>query len=109
MNRDWFAQTQPEVRGRIAVGLDWVPQVTVDLHEQGGNNTYYFAPPAEALNRFHVVFEAFVRAFATEDHPLTLFLDDLQWADLPSLQLLARFLTDAKTRHFLCVGAYRDN
>jgi len=50
MNRDWFAQTQPETRGRIRVGLDYVPQVTVDLHEQGGDNSYYFAPPAEALN-----------------------------------------------------------
>lgn len=66
-------------------------------------------PPAEALNRFHVVFEAFARTFATADHPLTLFLDDLQWADLPSLQLLSRFLTDTSMGHFLCVGAYRDN
>ncbi len=66
-------------------------------------------PPAEALNRFHVVFEAFARTFATAEHPLTLFLDDLQWADLPSLQLLSRFLTDHSMGHFLCLGAYRDN
>ena len=50
MNRDWFAQSQPETRGRIAVALDYLPQVTVDLHEQGGDNAYYFAPPAEAIN-----------------------------------------------------------
>ena len=50
MNRDWFAQSQPETRGRIKVGLEYVPQVTVDLHEQGGDNAYYFAPPAEPLN-----------------------------------------------------------
>ncbi len=50
MNRDWFAQTQPETRGRIKVALDYFPQVNVDLHEQGGNNTYYFAPPADPLN-----------------------------------------------------------
>ncbi len=50
MNRDWFAQSQPETRGRIRVALDYLPQVTVDLHEQGGDNTYYFAPPAEAIN-----------------------------------------------------------
>jgi hypothetical protein len=50
MNRDWFAQTQPETRGRIRIGLDYFPQVNVDLHEQGGNNTYYFAPPADPLN-----------------------------------------------------------
>jgi len=50
MNRDWFAQTQPETRGRIAVGRDYWPHVTVDLHEMGGDSTYYFAPPADPVN-----------------------------------------------------------
>ena len=50
MNRDWFAQSQPETRGRIRIGLEYLPQITVDLHEQGGDNAYYFAPPAEAIN-----------------------------------------------------------
>jgi Zinc carboxypeptidase len=50
MNRDWFAQTQPETRGRITIGREYWPHVTVDLHEQGGDNNYYFAPPAEPVN-----------------------------------------------------------
>src|SRR5919112_1921259 len=50
MNRDWFAQSQPETRGRIKIGLEYLPQISVDLHEQGGDNGYYFAPPAEAIN-----------------------------------------------------------
>ncbi len=50
MNRDWFAQTQPETRGRLLVARDYWPHVNVDLHEQGGDNTYYFAPPADPLN-----------------------------------------------------------
>ncbi|MGE0811927.1 MAG: M14 metallopeptidase family protein [Vicinamibacterales bacterium] len=50
MNRDWFAQTQPETRGRIKIALEYFPEVNVDLHEQGGNNTYYFAPPADPIN-----------------------------------------------------------
>jgi hypothetical protein len=50
MNRDWFAQTQPETRGRISIGRDYWPHVTVDLHEQGGDNNYYFAPPADPVN-----------------------------------------------------------
>ncbi len=50
MNRDWFAQTQPETRGRILIARDFWPHVNVDLHEQGGDNTYYFAPPADPLN-----------------------------------------------------------
>jgi hypothetical protein len=50
MNRDWFAQSQPETRGRLAVALDYFPHVVVDLHEMGADNTYYFAPPADPLN-----------------------------------------------------------
>ena len=52
MNRDWFAQTQPETRGRLAVALDYFPHVVVDLHEMGGDSSYYFAPPADPLNPF---------------------------------------------------------
>ncbi len=52
MNRDWFAQTQPETRGRIAIALQYAPHVVVDLHEMGGDSTYYFAPPADPLNPF---------------------------------------------------------
>jgi len=50
MNRDWFALTQPETRGRVQAFLEWYPQVFVDLHEMGSNATYYFAPPADPLN-----------------------------------------------------------
>jgi len=50
MNRDWFAQTQPETRGRTRVYLEWFPQVVADLHEMGTNSTYYFAPPALPWN-----------------------------------------------------------
>lgn len=52
MNRDYFAMSQPETQGRVRVMLDWFPQVVVDLHEMGGNSTYYFAPPADPLNPF---------------------------------------------------------
>ena len=50
MNRDYFAMSQPETRGRIKTMLEWMPQVVVDLHEMGGNSTYYFAPPADPYN-----------------------------------------------------------
>ncbi len=50
MNRDWFARTQPETIGRTRLYLAWYPQVVVDLHEMGGESTYYFAPPAVPEN-----------------------------------------------------------
>ncbi len=50
MNRDWFAMSQPETRARVALLQEWWPVVYADLHEMGGNSTYYFAPPALPIN-----------------------------------------------------------
>lgn len=50
LNRDWFALTQPEVRGRVRNLLEAYPVVHVDLHEMGANSTYYFAPAADPYN-----------------------------------------------------------
>ncbi len=50
MNRDWFALTQPEVRGRVRAFLDYYPLVHVDLHEMGTDSSYYFPPPAVPWN-----------------------------------------------------------
>ncbi len=46
LNRDWFAQTQPESRGRVRLLLEYPSQVVADIHEMGGNSTYYFPPNA---------------------------------------------------------------
>jgi PAS domain S-box-containing protein len=66
-------------------------------------------PPQEALGRFQLVFRRFLGAFARPEHPLTLFLDDLQWLDTATLELLQRLVTDPDVRHVLLIGAYRDN
>ena len=50
LNRDWFALTQPETRGKVAALLEWNPVVFVDAHEMGGDETYYFPPAAEPFN-----------------------------------------------------------
>lgn len=65
--------------------------------------------PAEANNRFKLTFKNFVKTFATERHPLVVFLDDLQWADIPSLQLIENLLSNVGDKHLLIIGAYRDN
>ena len=66
-------------------------------------------PPLEAQKRFNQIFQQFLRVFAQADHPLVLFLDDLQWADSASLQLLKQFMVDPETQFLLIIGAYRDN
>ncbi len=62
-----------------------------------------------AQNRFNSVFLRFVEVFARAEHPLALFLDDLQWADAGSLALLSLLVRAPGARHLLLIGSYRDN
>jgi predicted ATPase/signal transduction histidine kinase/ActR/RegA family two-component response regulator len=64
--------------------------------------------PAESENRFNLVFQRFLQALCSAEHPLVLFLDDLQWADAASLRLVRLMLTDPDVRHLLVIGAFRD-
>jgi len=66
-------------------------------------------PPQDAQNRFQMVFRCFLGVFARKEHPLALFLDDLQWLDAATLDLLEHLVTHSEVRHLLLVGAYRDN
>src|SRR6202035_3026423 len=66
-------------------------------------------PPRDAQNRFQMVFRRFLGAFARPEHPLALFLDDLQWLDAATLDLLEHLVTQSEVQHLLLVGAYRDN
>jgi len=65
--------------------------------------------PQDTQRRFQLVFRRFVSAFARPEHPLALFLDDLQWLDPATLELLERLMTDRDARYLMLVGAYRDN
>jgi PAS domain S-box-containing protein len=66
-------------------------------------------PPQQAQSRLQLVFRRFLSAFARPEHPLTLFLDDLQWLDAATLDVLADLLTQADVKQLLVIGAYRDN
>jgi PAS domain S-box-containing protein len=66
-------------------------------------------PPQDAQNRFQMVFRRFLAVFARPEHPLALFLDDLQWLDAATLDLLEHLVTHPEVRNLLLVGAYRDN
>jgi predicted ATPase/signal transduction histidine kinase len=66
-------------------------------------------PPQEAQRRFQLVFRRFIGVFARPEHPLALFIDDLQWLDAATLDLLEDLLTRSDLQHLLLIGAYRDN
>jgi predicted ATPase/signal transduction histidine kinase len=62
-----------------------------------------------AQNRFNLIFQKFVRVFTTKEHPLVMFLDDLQWADSSSLKLIQLLNSESGGGYLLLIGAYRDN
>ncbi len=64
---------------------------------------------SESQNRFNRVFQQFIRVFCQPEHPLVIFLDDLQWADSASLKLIQLLVTDPDNKYLLTIGAYRDN
>ncbi len=93
--------------GAIAqVIIDVIPEVEMIIGSQ---------PPVpevgatEAQNRFNLVFQKFMRVFCFREHPLVIFLDDLQWVDSGTLKLIELMMTDSETQSLLLIGAYRDN
>ena len=86
--------------------VDLVPELKLVIGEQPPVPEL---PPQDAQRRFQLVFRRFLGVFARPDHPLALFLDDLQWLDPATLDLLEDLLTQSEVRHLLLIGAYRDN
>jgi predicted ATPase/signal transduction histidine kinase len=95
-----------------ALGLNGALMVTLlpDLeHIIGPQPPVAELPPRDAHRRFQLVFQRLLSVFARPEHPLALFLDDLQWLDAATLDLLEDLLMPRDLRHLLLIGAYRDD
>ncbi len=90
--------------GQLVVEL--VPELKLIIGEQPAVPEL---PAVDAQNRFHLVLRQFIGVFARPEHPLALFLDDLQWLDAGTLDLMEDLLTQSDIKHLLLIGAYRDN
>src|SRR6516165_5563599 len=104
--RYWRNTLQEALGANGLLIANLVPELKLVIGEQPAVPE---VPPQEAQNRFRLVFRRFVGAFARPEHPLALFLDDLQWLDAATLELLEHLMTEQKVRHLLLVGAHRDN
>jgi serine/threonine protein kinase len=85
--------------------VDLVPELKLIIGEQ---SPVPELPPQDAKGRFQLVFRRFISVF-TREHPLALFLDNLQWLDAATLDLLEDMLTQSDLQHLMLIGAYRDN
>ncbi|MBD2438083.1 AAA family ATPase [Nostoc sp. FACHB-110] len=102
----WQAQILQALGENAQIIIDVIPELAKIIGQQ---------PPAQELSgtaaqhRFNLLFQKFIQIFATQEHPLVLFLDDLQWADSASLQLIKLLMSEVNSSCLLLIGAYRDN
>ncbi|MBE9213369.1 AAA family ATPase [Plectonema cf. radiosum LEGE 06105] len=102
----WRNKILTAVGANGQVIIDVIPEVELIIGKQpevpqlGGT---------EAQNRFNRVFTEFIHVFAKKEHPLVIFLDDLQWADSGTLKLMQILTADPESKYLLLIGAYRDN
>ena len=101
-------------RDALREALDPNGQLIVDLVAElkliiGEQPAVAEVPPQDAQSRFQLVLRRFISVFARQEHPLALFLDDLQWLDAATLDLIEDLLTQSEVRHLILIGAYRDN
>lgn len=111
---NWRSRLLAALGDNAQAVIDVIPDIELIIGKQPDAMEL---PPAEAQNRFHLVLEKFIRVFTQSTgmdgveqlHPLIIFLDDLQWADRASLQLIQRWMTVLNDQRLLVIGAYRDN
>jgi PAS domain S-box-containing protein len=104
--RNWRDALQEAVGPNGQLIVDLVPEVKLIIGQQPPVPDL---PLQDAERRFKLVFRRFIGVFARRGHPLALFLDDLQWLDTATLDLIEDLLTHPDVQHLMLIGAYREN
>ncbi|MFB9268056.1 AAA family ATPase [Bradyrhizobium erythrophlei] len=102
----WRAAFQEALAPNGQLMIDLVPELK---HIIGDQPPVPELGPQDTQRRFQRVFCRFVGVFAQPEHPLALFLDDLQWLDAATLDLIEYVLTQSDLKYLMLIGAYRDN
>ncbi|HIK08582.1 MAG TPA: AAA family ATPase [Trichormus sp. M33_DOE_039] len=103
---DWKEKILEALVPNAQIIIDVIPELELIIGKQPEVTQL---ASAEAQNRFNLLFQKFINVFAQKEHPLVLFLDDLQWSDLASLKLIQLLATDSDLQYLLIIGSYRDN
>ncbi|TQV88249.1 diguanylate cyclase domain-containing protein [Aliikangiella coralliicola] len=102
----WKERLSSELGDNAAVITELLPNVASIIGTPPALPTL---PTAEAEARFHLACTQFINSLSSREHPLVIFLDDLQWADIPTLTLLEKQLSNFRESFLLIVAAYRSN
>jgi diguanylate cyclase (GGDEF)-like protein len=104
--RAWADRVRTALGANLGVMVELMPELALLV---GACAPVSAVPPEQEQPRMNRVFRSFIEVFASAEQPLVLFLDDLQWADRPTLELIEQFLAAHDAGHVLVIGAYRDN
>jgi len=102
----WKKRIQAALGNNGRLIADVIPEVELIVGEQPPIPEL---GPAESQNRFNLVFQNFISVFAQKEHPLTVFLDDMQWADSATLNLIQTVITGSSIQYLCFILAFRDN
>lgn len=102
----WKNQLIDALSANAQVIIDVIPELQLIIGKQPSVPQL---EPTASQNRFNLVFQKFISVFTQKEHPLVLFLDDLQWADSASIKLLQVLTCEPDSQYLLTIGAYRDN
>lgn len=102
----WKSKILDAIGSNGQVIIDVIPEIELII---GSQAKVPQLGATESQNRFNRVFTEFTKIFTQKEHPLVIFLDDLQWADSATLKLMKLLITDPDSRYLLFIGAYRDN
>ncbi|MCP4294402.1 MAG: AAA family ATPase, partial [Proteobacteria bacterium] len=103
---NWKNNLQASLGPNGQIIIDLIPEVEKII---GSQSPVQELGPTEAQNRFFITFKNFINLFAQKEHPLVIFLDDLQWSDIPTLKLIEYLLDAPDLESLFLIGAYRDN
>lgn len=104
--QSWKEQLLENLGVNAQIIIDLIPEIEYILGKQPAIPELN---PTDTKNRFLITFRNFVKVFASLHHPLVIFLDDLQWADIPTLNLIQDLLTAKDIQYLFLIGAYREN
>ncbi|MFZ6649395.1 diguanylate cyclase [Undibacterium sp. TJN25] len=104
--QQWAGKLREALAANLGVIIELIPELALIT---GAAEPVAPLPPVESQNRLNRAFQRFVQVFSSASHPLVIFLDDLQWADAPTLKMIELFLREPDERYMLFIGAYRDN
>ncbi len=104
--KQWRTRLLAALGNNGQILIDIIPEVELIVGKQP---PVPFLEATEAQNRFHRIFQKFVRVFCSKEQPLVIFLDDLQWIDSATLKLIELMLLDEQAQFLFLIGAYRDN